>query len=320
MFDVIFAVMVILASSFSAYTTFLGFGYDLPWGLALPLAVLIGLGLIGVNFKIRDARTEGDSIARPFLAFLVLFVFSFVSNTNAIYTFFVRKDIVGQTQEEAWRVFEAETGRIQNAVAADPRYRGYVEASRKLDVERVNLRKQITDQRNPGRGELAKVHLEEIGRILGMRLTDQRPPAPTASMQELEAYADKVDRMIGEQAEIQFRANPGRQAEALLEKIQKTRELYKGETVSGKYNSATTELMRQDLHTFTEDARPFTNGLVVAEINSDADETGSFNYTWANFVHWINPAAIVLSVLLGTMLDILPPLMSILLYKQEEGF
>tara|TARA_B100000676_G_C17349697_1_gene470260 strand:- start:35 stop:283 length:249 start_codon:yes stop_codon:yes gene_type:complete len=45
-FDVGFYVIVVLAAGFSGYTTYLGFQYDLPEGMALVIAAIIGLGLL----------------------------------------------------------------------------------------------------------------------------------------------------------------------------------------------------------------------------------------------------------------------------------
>lgn len=319
-FDVVFGIIVIVASGFSAYTTYLGFSTDLPWGLALALATLIGLGLVGVNFKIREAKLEGLSTLRPLCAFLVVFVFSFVSNTNAIYSFFIQRDIVGNTQEEAWRVFDAETTKIAAALASQESYNQYRNAMRQLETERLNLRKQITDSRNPGRGRLAQTHFDAIQRILGVPLTEQQPPPANAPPQELQAYADKVDRMIEAQVQIQFEDEDGRKIADLLTQIGKARAFYKNETVPDKYSAKTTDLMRQDLQTYAASARTVVDDITITPINSTADETGAFTYTWRNFVDWINPAAIVLSILLGALLDILPPLLSILLYTQDERY
>jgi hypothetical protein len=58
--------------------------------------------------------------------------------------------------------------------------------------------------------------------------------------------------------------------------------------------------------------------LEIGQINNEADEIGSFRYTWRNFVNLISPTAIILSVLLGALLDLLAPLLSMLLYRYEE--
>ncbi len=60
--------------------------------------------------------------------------------------------------------------------------------------------------------------------------------------------------------------------------------------------------------------------LELETINNTADEIGSFKYTWQNFVNLISPAAIILSVLLGGLLDVIAPVFAILLYQPDEVF
>ena len=93
-FDVIFALIVFLTSGFSAFTTYLGFSKDLPLYMSVPIAVIVGLGLLAVNFKIRLARIQDGGLAGPFLVFLIVFIFSFISNTNAFYSRLIEDDIV----------------------------------------------------------------------------------------------------------------------------------------------------------------------------------------------------------------------------------
>ena len=61
--------------------------------------------------------------------------------------------------------------------------------------------------------------------------------------------------------------------------------------------------MKRDLNSFAVSANELLGSrFEIEEIDNAADETGSFQYTWRNFVNWISPAAIILSVLLGSML------------------
>ena len=87
------------------------------------------------------------------------------------------------------------------------------------------------------------------------------------------------------------------------------------------YQSDTTDLMKRDLDTIQFRARDLTGSdLAITSINNSADETGSFQYTWTNFANWISPAAIILSILLGALLDILAPVLALLLYRSEEVY
>ena len=102
-FDVIFAVIVLLTAGFSTVTTYIGFSKDLPEYMAMAIAAIIGFGLLGVNFKLRQGRLNDDPIWGALVVFMMIAVFSFISNTNAFYSFLIRDDIVRETQQAARR-------------------------------------------------------------------------------------------------------------------------------------------------------------------------------------------------------------------------
>jgi uncharacterized integral membrane protein len=317
-FDVMFTVVVFLTCAFSTWTTYLGFSYDIPKMLAAFLSIVIGLCLIAINFKIREARRSAMGLTRPLIAFAIVFVFSFVSNTNAIYSYFIQRDIVGQTQEEAWRVFDSETNKILKAIAEVPAVASYEDRQRQLRVARQNLKTQIVDSRNPGFGELAQAHYAEIMKILGINLTPLRAPDATAPIEQLQGYAQRLDDLIDEQAEVQFRADPAAPLIEFGSGIQRVRAFYENKMREKEYAADTTDLMTRDLDGYAVKARDLLPGeLDLQRINNTADEIGAFQYTWRNFLNWINPVAIVLSVLLGALLDVLVPLLSILLYRPD---
>lgn len=320
-FDVIFFVIVLLASGFSSYTTYLGFAYDIPMFMAFVLAIIIGLGLFAVNFLIRDARRHDTGLTKPFIAFFIIFVFSFISNTNAIYTFFLQRDIVGQTQEEAWRVFDSESTKVLTAIGNHVKFNDLKDRRTNLAIERNNLRRQITDPRNLGLGPIARDHLDKVNQILGIRITPLQPPPETAPMSAHQTYAEQLDQLIEKHGKEVFAEDPGTPLEQFSTKIQQLQDLYWREVQKKNYDSNTTDLMKRDLDQITiQGSSLMEKELRLQEINTSSDEIGSFQYTWPNFVNWINPAAIILSVLLGTLLDVMAPLFSVLLYRSDEAF
>jgi hypothetical protein len=318
-FDVVFTIVVWLTGLFSGYTTYLGFSVDIPKVLAAFFAVVIGLCLVAINFKLREARRKGLGLAGPLMALAVVFVVSFISNTNAIYSYFIARDIVSDTQEEAWRVFDSETSKILAAVSEVPAYAALEERKSRLEVVRQNLKTQIADSRNPGFGELAQAHYAEVMKILRTDLTPLRAPESTAPPEQLMAYANRLDEFIVEQAAIQFRSDPAAALDDYRANIQKVRAFYESKVRAKEYSSDTTDLMSRDLTGYAVKARALLPGvdLDLKEINNSADEIGAFQYTWRNFLNWINPVAIVLSVLLSALLDLLVPLLTLLLYRPE---
>jgi hypothetical protein len=319
--DVLFAVAVWLTCIVSGWATYVGFSVDLPKLIALVLAVAISLFLVGLNFELRKRKRAAASLWGTLLMLSFVVIISFLANTNAIYSYQIRRDIVGQTQEEAWRVFDSETTKILRAIAEEPAVAALEERRRDLDVARQNLRTQIVDQRNPGFGELAQAHYAEVTKILGTNLTPLRAPEPTAPAEELAAYASRLDAFIKEQAETQFQNDPGAPFVELRGDIEKVKSFYEGKMRQKEYSADTTDLMTRDLDGYAVTARELLPAVPeLATINNTADEIGSIQYTWRNFLNWISPAAIVIAVLVAFILDGVVPLFTLLVVRPDNWY
>lgn len=320
-FDIIFAIIAFLASTFSGYTTFLGFSYDLPIFASTIIALIIGLGLFIINFKLREHRIKGESIINLLIAFFFFFLFSFISNTNAFYTYFLKNDIIGDTQVQAWRDFDKGTSDILNAINNNALSLEAARLKQHLDIARQNLREQITDKSDPGLGTKAKQHLEEIETILGVHLTRLKPPSGPGPFSRYQEYSDRLDDLIMTQFTSKYKTTETQLLSDLKDKILKLKTLYEEAVNNKQYSSDTTDLMRRDLDSLQVEAKNiigFKGSVPV--INTTADDIGSFQYTWTNFYNNIKPSAIILSILLSIMLDTLTPILSLLLYKQELEF
>ena len=319
-FDVIFALIVILASGFSAFTTYLGFSKDLPLYMSIPIAVIIGLGLLGVNFKIRSARLNDSALAGPFLVFVIVFVFSFISNTNAFYSRLIEGDIVRETQDEAWRVFDEESSKALKVIEDYPQYQRELRRIAEVENEITKLKGQITDPRNPGLGERAQGHLKRIEELLETELTDLVPPSPEAPMREHEQYASALESHIRELIEERRSKGVVYVPLGLHEGIRDKRKVHRQRVDARDYRRDHTDEMHRDLGWIENETNRTLSPnpeLDLEEINDNADEIGKFKYTWRNFVEAVSPVAIALSVVLGALLDILAPAMSLALYRPQ---
>ena len=318
--DIIFAMIVVMASGFSAYTTYLGFSRDLPVYMAITIAGIIGMGLLGMNFKIRSARRSEGGRPGPYVIFALIFVFSFLSNTNAFYSLFVEQDIVRETQTEAYEVFDHETSRALTLIEKDPGYQRQLRQFAEIENEITKLREQITDPRNPGMGEKAKEHLERIEGMLETETTSLAAPARTAPLAEHQRYADQIESHI--RTLMAERSSRGIAEEMSMswETVAGFREKHRGRIQQQDFQRRHTDEMKRDLdavenlvNRVVEPKPP----LELADINDQADEVGKFKYTWRNFAAWVSPVAIVLAIVLGALLDIIGPAMSIGLYRPQ---
>ncbi len=320
-FDILFAIIVLLATGFSAYTTYLGFANDLPALASGVIAAIIGLGLFMINMKIKEYRKNGLSLIPPLLAFSFFLIFSFISNTNAIYTFFIKKDIVPQTQIIAAKDFDKGTSIILSAIDKNEFNVGALRVKKDLDIAKRNLYNQMIDPANPGLGVKAKVHLSEVESILGVPLTKLRSPKAGSSMKQYKVFADNQISMIDEQFKTKYLSGKTEDIANFKSEIVQLRKLYAGEVAKKKFSRDTTDLMKSDLDSLQIKAENLINFEgKVPEINTTADDIGSFHYTWQNFVDGINKSSIIMSILLSLMLDTLAPVLAILLYRRKETY
>jgi len=319
--DVLFSLAVWLTCMVSGWATYIGFSVDLPKLVALVLAVAIALFLVGLNFELRKRRRAGTSLWGTLVMMSFVVIISFLANTNAIYSYQIRRDIVGQTQETAWRVFDSETSKILRAIGEVPQVAALEDKRRRLDVARQNLKTQIVDQRNPGFGELAQQHYADVVKILGVDLTPLRAPDPTAPAEQLAAYANRLDAFIEEQAQTQFKNDPAAPFVNLRADIQKVKSFYEGKMRLKEYSADTTDLMTRDLDGYAVSARELLPGkLEIQSINNTADEIGSIQYTWRNFMNRISPTAIVIAILVSFILDGVVPLFTLLVVRPDNWY
>lgn len=319
LFDLTFAFIAILASGFSGYTTYLGFSYDFPVLPSVILAIIIGFSLLMINFKIRNSRRNGDALLGSLFAFLLVLIFSFISNTNAIYTYFVKRDIVEDVNVKAWRTFDEGTSSILSKINSNQEQLKYEEKKRVLDVEVNNLTKQITDPNNPGMGREAKRHYQKIESILGTSLTPLTSPRNRSNMEKYKDYSITLERLIYDQFSSLFNTPTIKSLNTLKRDIVTLRTSYQGNISRKQFSPDEIDRMDKDLRSLGLKLQKITGEIVVLpEINTEQDKTGSFQYTWNNFIDWVRPSAIILTILISLLLDLLVPALSLLLYKNED--
>ena len=321
--DLGFGFIALLAAGFSGYTTFIGFHYDFPFPMAIVMAIIIGVGLFLITLKLREARVNGDSLTPALVAFAFFLPFSFISNSNAIYTFFLQKDIVKQTQENAWDVFDKGTAAML-ASARDHSLSKQAATEREaLEIAIRNLVTQVKDPANPGFGTLAQAHLREVESLLGVTITRLRPPPSSARLEAHEEYAMRLEQEIRNAMQTQARTTNSQYTtiDRFVSKTDEQRRFYRQKVLAKEWDSETTDLMRADLASLKVEAEQlFGFDVPIDDVDAFSDDIGAFNYTWRNFYNGTNMPAIILSILLSLMLDILAPILAVMLYRREDQF
>ena len=103
--------------------------------------------------------------------------------------------------------------------------------------------------------------------------------------------------------------------------IEKVKSFYEGKMRLKEYSADTTDLMTRDLDGYAVTARELLPGkLELQSINNTADEIGSIQYTWRNFVNRISPTAIVIALLVSFILDGVVPLFTLLVVRPDNWY
>ena len=249
-----------------------------------------------------------------------MFVFSFVSNTNAFYSRLIEDDIVREIQDDAWLLFERESAKALKLIDEYPQYQTELTKIAEVENEITKLKVQITDPRNPGLGERAQQHLRRIEKLLDTTPTDLTPPPPEALMRKHEQYAESLEKHIRDLIEERQMRGVIRALPDLHNGIKEKRVIHRRHVDERDYRRENTDAMRRDLKWIESETNRWLSPnppLQLYEVNDKADEIGKFKYTWRNFVELVSPVAIILSVVLGALLDILAPALSVAFYRPQ---
>ncbi len=320
-FDVLFALIVLLASGFSGFTSYLGFSKDLPQYMSISISIIVFLALLAINFKIRAARRNEGSLVAPISLFFLVFVFSFVSNTNAFYSRLIEDDIVRETQEKAWSTFDKQSTQALTKIENSPAYQRNLERISKIENEIQKFKVQITDPQNPGMGSKAREHLDQVVELLGTGTTELKPPPAGSRIDDFRDYANRVEKHIRRLIDEDEKLGVVNRLSGLHAEIEAVRSKHKRRVTHQNYDRKHTEEMRRDLEAIENKTNSYLRQkpeLKLESIDDKADEVGKFQYTMRNFVAQVNPVAIILAVMLGLILDILAPVMSIGFYRPTD--
>jgi len=316
-FEIAYRVVLVVASGFGAYQTFNGFRTDLDFEGAFVFAFLVFFGLILSNWMIKTERLKNASIKFPLILFISFMFISLLANTNSFYSSFLKKDIVGQTQKNAFIEFEKGNEILLQELRKTPYMENYFEKKKRLDTEVQNLKTQITDPNNGGMGEKSLEHLLNIERnILGSSVT--RLTAPQKTPDELQKYADSMESIIYDQFKNSL-SNDIKKIHDLQNKIDESIKTHKTNILEQKWSKQETDAMDYDLKSLEKESEILTQkNIELPSINTSADEIGSITYTVNNFIDGINVSAIFLALFFSIILDIVPLGFTFWLSRQKE--
>lgn len=183
--DLFLAILAILLVSVSFYQTWIGleqiFGTS-----AFIIALVLALVLLFLLWQIRMAKKAGKSATALSAIYLFFAAFCFIANFNALYTRFMKTDIYNTELRDINKKFnnlETNVDANLNYEVADPKTRQDISR----DINQLKI--QITDPKNQGRGQYANQIIGRLEKSLGKKITPLTPISKDAN-----GYSDLADR------------------------------------------------------------------------------------------------------------------------------
>jgi len=164
-----FFILTLIFLGISVWQT--GLGYQLMFGkiLAWLFSFCLGFTMLYLLIQIRRNRINGVSAIGPLIAYIIVAIFSFWGNFNALYTRFnedelYKKELLNKKEDLAGSIVMAK----KELLKVDPESISLITEVNSLKRQ---LKMQILDQANPGVGDRAKIIINDLENKLGQRLT-----------------------------------------------------------------------------------------------------------------------------------------------------
>jgi len=163
-------------------------------------------------------------------------------------------------------------------------------------------------------GVEAVVHWNNIESLLGVTLVRLNPPE---GMDNLRNYANELKRIINEQYENSLPVNV-RILYNLRKEINTSLKNHHSKILTHQWNKNETDFMKDDLERFKAQTEELVHeNIELPSINNTADDIGHIDYTFNNFINGINKASMMVSILFALILDLIPVMISLSLFKKE---
>jgi hypothetical protein len=246
--------------------------------------------------------------------------FSIASNFNFLYTNFMRDDVAATTVAAQLQVFRDDLVETRQTLLAQAAYQQALTAQKNLSVELDNLREQISDPLRPGCGEECRIHLAKVQEILGSSITNLAIP-PLGSREEVvdDWYAryrgaaeNMLDTLLASTQYSEITILTRKIDDALLDFSDSERVIGQkgGLAALSQMSSLSDDVMRQANAILADGG-----DVQHTSIDPSLGRLGEIAYSFQNgFVEMPNRTATVLSLIMASIVDVLPLLIAFALF------
>lgn len=314
-----YAFVLVLAVSISGYLSYEGL-LRTAEEITLPLVVLLMAIILTMDATISYFRSTERSYRLPIFIWLIAAFFSIASNFNFLYSNFMRDDVTRQTVTTQLETFRDDLVETRSRLSGLETAQFVAEIQTDLDVELDNLHDQITDPLRPGCGAECRAHMDGVERILGRQITNLAVPPIGAAPETVQDWYNRYRAA----AEETFRTSlDATQYPALVRLVRRIDDaLLEYDSAARILGSRGGLAALPEMAALSEDIERQANALLPQgeevnhrQIDPTLGRLGEIVYAFQNgFGEMPNPMATAVSLVLASVVDILPFLLSFALF------
>ena len=314
-----YAVILILAAAISGYLSYQGL-YRTADEITLLLVVFLMSVILVMDATVSYFRSSQRGYLLPVVIWMVAAFFSIASNFNFLYSNFMRDDAIKDAVTKQIAIFRSDLVKTRDRLAELDEMRLAAERRMNLKLEFDNLYNQIKDPLRPGCGEECRAHMGEVERILGRPVTNLAVPPIGTSPKVVEDWYNRYRSAAEEMLDVSLQTTDAPAIESQVRKIENgLREFATSTRVIGSKGGLESLSSMSDL---SLDIEREANALLpenMAVKHRDIDRTlgrlGEIVYAFQNgFGEIPNPVASFVSIVLASVVDLIPFLLSFALF------
>lgn len=314
-----YAVVLLLAALISGYLSYEGL-YRTAEEMTLPLVVFLMAVILMMDATISYFRSSERSYHLPVAIWIVAAFFSVSSNFNFLYSNFMLDDAANDAVTKQIAIFRNDLVETRGGLTDLDDVRVASMSRTNLALELDNLYRQIKDPLRPGCGEECQGHMAQVERILGRSVTDLAVPPIGSSPDVVEDWYTRYRSAAEDILATSLQTTNAPMIEALIARIEDA--LQNFSTAKRVLRSAGGLEALSSMSELSLEIEREANALLPENVpvnHQDIDPTlgrlGEIVYAFQNgFGEMPNPVATSISIVLASVIDLIPFLLSFALF------
>ena len=288
--------------------------------ITLPLVVLLMAIILVMDATISYFRSNERRYLLPLFIWAVAAFFSIASNFNFLYTNFMRDDVTRSTVTRQVAVFRDNLVTTRTTLLGLRQVRLAQELRADLQVELENLYGQINDPLRPGCGAECRTHMAQIERILARGITNLAVPGIGTDMAVVNGWYTRYRAAAENILEVTIQETGAPPIEQLVDRIDAALLEYEGPgrvlaTKGGLEALADMSALSLDIEREANALLAEEDRIAHQDIDPSLGRLGEIVYAFQNgFFEMPNPMASFVSLVLASVVDVLPLLLSFALF------